>query len=333
MTPAYLPSLYVHSFLPVFGVERERPLRQGREVDDTVDHGGRAGDLRAGVELPDLLAGRRVERVEVLVVGADQDALLARPPVTRRRSCRSHATSGAFRSSRRTSRPCRRSSRCRRGRTRRPASSRRCPAARAAPAPMPRQICLPVFAFSAVDVVVVRAEEHAAVRVGDRALDGAARLDVPEQRPVCCVERVDVAAPVADVDAPLDDERRRLARAEREAPALLAVARRAARRAARPACRRTRCTAACSGTPRRRCSRRAPARRPSTARTTCPVHRPEAAVDREQAAVVRLRRTGAGSRAPAGTRSSFFALYVQTARNGGSMPSPSSQRRRSLSKP
>src|SRR3954451_601244 len=56
-------------------VEREGPLSQRRDVDDAVDDRRGAGDLRAGVELPDLLARRRVERVEVLVVGTDQDEL------------------------------------------------------------------------------------------------------------------------------------------------------------------------------------------------------------------------------------------------------------------
>src|SRR5437764_2813245 len=57
-------------------VPRIQPIsaaREGREVDDAVDHARRAGDLAAGVELPADVTGRGVERVEVAVVGTDED--------------------------------------------------------------------------------------------------------------------------------------------------------------------------------------------------------------------------------------------------------------------
>src|SRR5215210_3625597 len=59
--------------LPISNVEPVGLPGQGREVDDAVDHGRGARDLAARVEAPADVPGHGVERVEVAVVGADED--------------------------------------------------------------------------------------------------------------------------------------------------------------------------------------------------------------------------------------------------------------------
>ena len=64
---------------PVFVPRPDRaPVAEVGEVDDAADHGGRAGDLAAGVVGPAHPPGARVERVEAPVVGADEHG----PPAT-----------------------------------------------------------------------------------------------------------------------------------------------------------------------------------------------------------------------------------------------------------
>src|SRR5436190_18650340 len=53
--------------------ERERPVPEGREVDDAADDGGGARDRRARREAPAQRAGVAVEGIEAVVVRADQD--------------------------------------------------------------------------------------------------------------------------------------------------------------------------------------------------------------------------------------------------------------------
>src|SRR5919199_1734844 len=50
--------------LAVSSVETERLPVQAREVDDTIDHDRRAGDLAARVEAPADVSRRGVERIE-----------------------------------------------------------------------------------------------------------------------------------------------------------------------------------------------------------------------------------------------------------------------------
>src|SRR5262245_27436351 len=52
--------------------KRESPVPERREVDDAADDRGGARDWRSGGEAPTQPAGAGVERVEVVVVGADQ---------------------------------------------------------------------------------------------------------------------------------------------------------------------------------------------------------------------------------------------------------------------
>src|SRR5262252_8420724 len=59
--------------LPGAGVEPVRAPVQGREVDDAVYDGRRAGDRAVCVELPEDGSGRRVQGVERVVVRADVD--------------------------------------------------------------------------------------------------------------------------------------------------------------------------------------------------------------------------------------------------------------------
>jgi hypothetical protein len=56
------------------GVQRVRPPGERGEVDDAVDHGGRPRDRSVRVIAPDQRARGRVECVERVVVGADEDA-------------------------------------------------------------------------------------------------------------------------------------------------------------------------------------------------------------------------------------------------------------------
>ena len=70
-----------------------------------------------------------------------------------------------------------------------------------------------------VEIAVVGADEEPVARLRDRALDPALALERPAHAARPLVERVDAAAPVADVDAPVGEERRRLGRADPRPPA------------------------------------------------------------------------------------------------------------------
>ena len=70
-----------------------------------------------------------------------------------------------------------------------------------------------------IDVRVIGAEEDPVPRQRDRALDQPARLEVPAQVPRRGRERVDVVRPVADDHQLVGEERRALARADRPLPA------------------------------------------------------------------------------------------------------------------
>src|SRR5205085_5388813 len=76
-----------------------------------------------------------------------------------------------------------------------------------------------------VDVAVVGADEDAAAAAteGERALHRPARLERPAPAAGAGVDRAHGAGPVADEDEPVRDERGRLGRAERRAPADPAV--------------------------------------------------------------------------------------------------------------
>ena len=113
----------------------ERPRRALVEVgdeDEIADDRRRAGDLLPERAHPALLAGARVQRVEVAVVGADVDRRRrrcrpCRRPARRRRSCRcSCATPGAVGATR-TSTRRRSCCRCTRARSSPPPTSRSCP--------------------------------------------------------------------------------------------------------------------------------------------------------------------------------------------------------------
>ena len=84
------------------------------------------------------------------------------------------------------------------------------------------QTSLPGARVERVDVVVVGAEVDAAAGVGDRVLDLVAGLERPAGRARGRAERVDLAVPVADVDDPVEHERRGLGRPDLQAPAQLA---------------------------------------------------------------------------------------------------------------
>ena len=137
------------------GVRPERPRRvqlQVRDEDEVADDRRRPGDLLAQRAHPARLAGARVERVEVAVVGTDVDgrrpaADLRRPPVTRRRSPPSACATRACRWTRRTRRRCRSCCRCRRARTRRPPTSRSCPRRCRASCPWRRRSSTPSRPF------------------------------------------------------------------------------------------------------------------------------------------------------------------------------------------
>src|SRR4051794_35928497 len=60
---------------PVTRIERVGELVEGREVDDAVQDGRRAGDVALRLEAPLDVAGRGIERVEAVAVGADVDGL------------------------------------------------------------------------------------------------------------------------------------------------------------------------------------------------------------------------------------------------------------------
>src|SRR6476660_7175893 len=69
-----------------------------------------------------------------------------------------------------------------------------------------------------VDVAVVGADVDGPARIGRRALHGAVGVKHPTAFAGPDVEGVNVPVPVADVDEPSDDEGRRLARSEVQAP-------------------------------------------------------------------------------------------------------------------
>src|SRR5207302_4587664 len=72
-----------------------------------------------------------------------------------------------------------------------------------------------------VDVAVVGTDEEAPAGERDAALHLAAGLVAPPDLPGGLVERVDLSAPVSDVDEPVRDERRGLRRAGPRRPAHL----------------------------------------------------------------------------------------------------------------
>lgn len=73
-------------------------------------------------------------------------------------------------------------------------------------------------------MTVVRADEDAAAGMRDGSLDGTAGLERPHDPSVACVERIDLAEPVPDVEPVTDEQGRALARADVAAPAHLAPA-------------------------------------------------------------------------------------------------------------
>src|SRR4029453_15896310 len=62
-------------------VQTVRPLAQGREIYDSAQQRGRAGDRPVRVVAPANVTGCRIERIEPAVVGADEHP----PPPDRRR--------------------------------------------------------------------------------------------------------------------------------------------------------------------------------------------------------------------------------------------------------
>ena len=245
-TGVYLPSGNDQSCLPVRAFSAYVALAQRREVDDVADHRRRAGDLPVRVEAPALGAGRRVERVEAPAVRAREHGGVPHCRRCVHVSARRVRPDAAFRSSRRTSRPCRRSSRCTRGRRRAPASSRSARARRGGAAPRRATGACPPR-VEAVQVPVVRADVQLPAGRCDRALDRAADVRRQSTRAVVGVERPHVAVPVADVEPAVDQERRALRRADRRAASGSSRGRRRTRRPSRRSRgrRSRRCTAAC----------------------------------------------------------------------------------------
>src|SRR5206468_11200806 len=95
----------------------------------------------------------------------------------------------------------------------------------ARPEPLLRRVSpeeLPRACVQRVDVAVVGAEVDVLARERNAVLDLVAGLVAPDGASRGRAERVDLPGPVADVDEPVRDERRRLGRAHPHPPAQLA---------------------------------------------------------------------------------------------------------------